>query len=77
MKTPQSRTMTAQEFRATIRALGISQRALAKRLGLAVSTVNRWAVGEATVPEYAIAFLQEREGVFRDGRLAHGPSVYG
>jgi DNA-binding transcriptional regulator YiaG len=60
MKTPQSRTMTAQEFRTTIRALGISQRALAKRLGLAVSTVNRWAVGEAPVPEYAIAFIQER-----------------
>jgi transcriptional regulator with XRE-family HTH domain len=49
--------MTPQEFRSALRAIGLSQRALAERLGLAISTVNRWAVGPTPVPRYAIAYL--------------------
>jgi DNA-binding transcriptional regulator YiaG len=52
--------MTPAEFRGEIRALGLSQRALAATLGLAISTVNRWAVGQADVPQYAVAYLEER-----------------
>jgi hypothetical protein len=33
---------------------------LAEHLGLAASTVNRWALGEARVPRYAVAYLDER-----------------
>ena len=52
--------MTSEEFRAELRALGLSQRALAMRLGLAVTTVNRWALALAPVPQYAVAYLELR-----------------
>ena len=52
--------MTSDEFRAELRALGMSQRALAIRLGLAVTTVNRWALALAPVPQYAVAYLELR-----------------
>jgi transcriptional regulator with XRE-family HTH domain len=51
--------MTHTEFRAALRAIGMTQRALAERLGLAISTVNRWALGQAPVPQYAVAYLDE------------------
>jgi len=44
--------MTSDEFRAELKALGLSRRALALRLGLAVTTVNRWALALAPVPQY-------------------------
>ena len=44
--------MTSDEFRAELKALELSQRALALRLGLAVTTVNRWALALAPVPQY-------------------------
>jgi transcriptional regulator with XRE-family HTH domain len=50
--------MTPQEFRDTIRELGLSQRALARHLGLNKSTVNRWATGETPVPQYAVAWIE-------------------
>lgn len=49
--------MTADEFRATLKVLGIRQRWLAEHLGVAVSTVNRWAQGTLPVPQYAIFTL--------------------
>src|SRR5215468_5421995 len=52
--------MTSDEFRAELRELGLSQRALALRLGLAVTTVNRWALELAPVPQYAVAYLELR-----------------
>jgi len=52
--------MTSEEFRAELRELGLSQRALAMRLGLAVTTVNRWALALAPVPQYAVAYLELR-----------------
>jgi transcriptional regulator with XRE-family HTH domain len=50
--------MTGAEFRAMLKDLGLSQRALAERLGLAISTVNRWALDKAPVPQYAVAYLE-------------------
>jgi len=50
--------MTAPEFRAALKSLNLSQRALAARLGVERSTVNRWAVGKAAVPQY-VAYVLE------------------
>lgn len=50
--------MTAPEFRATLKALGLSQRSFALRIGVEISTVNRWATGKATVPRYAEYVLE-------------------
>lgn len=50
--------MTSAELRATLKTLGISQKWLAERLGVATTTVNRWAVGDLAVPQYAIAYLE-------------------
>jgi transcriptional regulator with XRE-family HTH domain len=50
--------MTANEFRDALKALGMTQRSFAERLGLAATTVNRWALGTLPVPQYAVAFLQ-------------------
>jgi len=49
--------MTNTEFRAILKYLDLSQRSLAERLGVAVSTVNRWALGRIPVPQYAAAYL--------------------
>jgi transcriptional regulator with XRE-family HTH domain len=50
--------MTPAELRAALRAAGLTQRALAQRLGLAISTVNRWALDKAPVPQYVVAYLE-------------------
>jgi transcriptional regulator with XRE-family HTH domain len=50
--------MTATEFRAALAALGIPQRQLATRLGVEVSTVNRWALSKIPVPRYAAYALE-------------------
>ena len=49
--------MTAPELRAILKSLGLSQRSLAERLGVQISTVNRWALGKAPVPKYAVYVL--------------------
>lgn len=49
--------MTSDDFRSLLESAGLSQRALASRLGLATTTVNRWAKGELKVPQYAVAYL--------------------
>lgn len=50
--------MTGLEFRAALKHLNLSQRALAARLGVETSTVNRWALGKAPVPQYAAYVLE-------------------
>lgn len=52
--------MTANQFRAAIKRLGISQRALVRKLRLAKSerTARRWALGEAEVPECVAILLR-------------------
>lgn len=50
--------MTADEFRAELKELGIKQRWLANTLGVSANTVNRWVTGEIpVVPQYALAYL--------------------
>lgn len=49
--------MTPEEFRATLKRLGLRQRWLSERLGVETSTVNRWATGKAPVPQYAVFAL--------------------
>lgn len=53
---PRSGT-SAAEFRAALKSVGLRQRDLARQLGVAVTTVNRWATGRQPVPGYAVAFL--------------------
>lgn len=50
--------MTNDEFRTSLRALGISQRWLAERLGVHKSTVSHWATGAAPIPKYAAEYLR-------------------
>lgn len=50
--------MTPDQFRATLKSLGLSQRALSERFHQPASTVNRWAVGAAPVPGYAAEYLR-------------------
>ena len=50
--------MTLAEFRDALHSLGLSQRDMAERLGLAFSTVSRWARDLAPVPQYACAYLE-------------------
>ena len=49
--------MTQPEFRSTLKALGMSQRELARRLGVAVSTVSAWATGKTPVPTYVPVYF--------------------
>jgi len=56
--------MTAGEFRAALESLQIRQNWLADRLGIEISTVNRWATGRLPVPQYVafcLSLLAERE----------------
>jgi len=50
--------MTAPEFRAALKTLGVSQRWLAARLGVDPVTVWRWARGDLPVPQYAAFALE-------------------
>lgn len=50
--------MTAPEFRAALKALSITQKFLADKLGLDKTTVWRWARGDTPVPQYAAFTLE-------------------
>lgn len=55
--------MTAPDLRAALRALGLTQREFAARIGVASNTVNRWVMGTIEVPPYAayvVELLRER-----------------
>lgn len=56
--------MTPADFRAALKALGITQRWFAERLGVGHVTVCRWASGNLAVPKYAeyvVELLRERK----------------
>lgn len=58
--------MTAPEFRAALKSLGLRQRWLAERLGVNKTTVNRWATGELPVAPYVpfvLELLRERREI--------------
>lgn len=44
--------MTGPEFRAALVALGMTQRAFARRFGLIEGSVSRWVIGERAVPSW-------------------------
>lgn len=46
------------DLKPRLKALGITQRQFAERGGFAVSTVNRWALGELETPAYVVWILQ-------------------
>jgi DNA-binding transcriptional regulator YiaG len=50
--------MTTDDYRAAIEALGLSQVAASKLLGVDERTSRRWATGERDVPPPAARFLQ-------------------
>jgi DNA-binding transcriptional regulator YdaS (Cro superfamily) len=58
--------MTPAEFRAALKTLGLRQSWLAERLGVSVSTVNRWATGAVPVAPY-VPFVME---LLRDRQIA-------
>ena len=49
--------MTPDQFRATLKRLGLRQSWLAGRLGVSRTTVFRWAKGDLAVPQYAVFAL--------------------
>lgn len=49
--------MTADEYRAALAALGLSQARLGRILGLDKSTPNRWAMGTGEVPSAVVLLL--------------------
>jgi len=64
--------VTPLELRVVLKQLNLPQRQLAIRLGLQVSTVQRWVSGDRPVAKYAVAYLellQQLQGVTRDSVL--------
>lgn len=51
--------MTPETFKATLDAIGWSQRHLAARLGTSDATVRRWASGAFPVPHSVASWLSE------------------
>jgi transcriptional regulator with XRE-family HTH domain len=49
--------MTAAEFRETLAALGLTQRAFAAEVLVDIGTVNRWAKGRRPIPGIVDAYL--------------------
>ncbi len=50
--------MTGQEFKAALKALGLSQRRFAAKIGVEPNTVNRWAVDAVPVPSVVVEYLR-------------------
>jgi DNA-binding transcriptional regulator YiaG len=50
--------MEKEEFRRALGQLEISQRKFAYEVGMDVTTVNRWATGQAEVPGIAAAYVR-------------------
>ena len=50
--------MTADDFTAALRGLGMTQAQLAKRLGLDRNSPSRWATGLTPVPQAVVLLLR-------------------
>lgn len=50
--------MTADQFRAALKSLGLYQMELAELLGLTTSQVSRWAKGRTPIPRYVPLVLE-------------------
>ena len=59
MKRPtDDRTLTPEQFTDALAALGWKQTDFARRTGLSVAAVNRWATGQTPAPLWAAAYLE-------------------
>lgn len=47
------------DFRAMLDRHGISQSECARRFGIPLRTVQRWATGESTCPDYTLRMIDE------------------
>lgn len=56
--------MTAAEFAAARQTIGMTQMALAERLGVHWRTVQKWEAGERRVPGPVVVLME----MFREGR---------
>lgn len=56
-RTPDSRTLSPDEFRQALSAIGWKQTEFARRTGITQATVNAWANGRAPAPLWASAYL--------------------
>lgn len=57
--------MTSEELRRRREALGLTQRALAERLGVREETVNRWERGRVPIPrtvDLALVTIEQQQG---------------
>lgn len=50
--------MTADEYRVSLKELGLTQVALQERLGLNKSTTSRYAMGQLDVPLWLSVYLE-------------------
>ncbi len=50
--------LTPQQFRATLKRLGLNQVAAAKQLGVDPRTVRRWLAGDRKIPEPVVILLR-------------------
>jgi transcriptional regulator with XRE-family HTH domain len=50
--------MTPDQFRATLKSLGLRQTHLAERLGVHRTTVSRWSTGDLAIPRYVEYVLE-------------------
>lgn len=57
-RTPTDATLTPDQFTNALSAIGWKQSDFARRTGLSVSAVNRWATGQAPAPLWATAYLE-------------------
>lgn len=62
--------MTPDEYRIAIEALGLSQIAAARLLGVDPRTSRKWACGERDVPEPAARFLRYLIATKKTGEYA-------
>lgn len=62
--------MTPDEYRTAIEALGLSQIAAARLLGVDPRTSRKWACGERDIPEPAARFLRYLIATGRSGEHA-------
>lgn len=57
---PQPPAMTAEEFRALLDAVGLTEKQAAKLLGVSTSTVHRWQNGETPITLDRAHLIRER-----------------
>lgn len=55
--------MSAEQFRRILKRAGVSQAAAAKRLGVGLRTVNRWACGKGTITKPVAAAIRAEFGI--------------